>query len=166
MSTATITVGAALDSALRREFSNASIRLRPETRMTDVIASLSKMGVVAELQDDVLVLRQERTQMHTTLALRTWAKMKEHEQFIVVEGQHPYQWSREKKIEFLRTHSDDEYRALIQQPVLDSGVKVLDANMSREDYDRLTTKEKVLFVKTFGEAGVRRVMSKPRKAAK
>jgi len=167
MPAATIGVGAQLDSALRRAFSDASIRLKPDTRMTDVVEALGAMGVTAELEDgNILMLRQGTTELHTVKALRNFVAMPQHEKFIVVEGQHPYTWSLQKKVEYLRTHTAEEYRTLCQSPVLEAGVRVLDANMSREDYDNLTTKEKVQFIREFGAGGVRLVMSKPRKATK
>lgn len=164
MTTATIGTTGALDNALRRAFSDASIRLQPDCRMTDVCAALQTMGVIAELQDNVLVLRQDTTELHTTKALRSFAAMPQHERFIVKQGQHPSTWTRQQKVEYLKTHSDDDYRRLIQSPVLQSGVRTLDANMSREDYEQLTRAEKVAFVREFGPEGISRVMSKPRKA--
>ena len=165
MSTATITVGAGLDSALRREFSNASIRLAPDARMTDIIAALQSMGVTASLTDGVVVLDQAGTQMHTTLALRNFAKMPQHERFIVKQGQHPRTWTTKEKSEYISKNGLEKYEQLISGPVLDAGVRVLDANMDRQSYENLTTRERVQFIREFGEEGVRRVMSKPRKAA-
>jgi hypothetical protein len=151
---------AQIDSALRRGFSEASVRVHPDTKMTDIVAALATMDIVTEIQDDTLVLRQDRTMMHTVLALRNFAKQPEHAAFFVQDGAHPSTWSTAKKIEYLSTHSDDEYRALIQSPVLEAGVRVLDPNMSKADYLNLTRLEKTRFISEYGPDAVSRVMGK------
>jgi hypothetical protein len=118
------------------------------------------MGVTVEIEDGVLVLRQGATEMHTVKALRGFAQRPEHAKFFVIAGQHPSSWSSKQKVEFLASHSDDEYRALIQTAVLDAGVKVLDPNMSRADYQNLTRKEKVQFIREFGDGAVGRILGK------
>ena len=150
----------AIDSAIRRGFSEASVRVAPETRITDIVAALGTMGVTAEIQDGVLVLAQSGTEMHTVKALRNFAARPENTKFFVQEGQHPSQWSTKKKIEFLSTHSDDEYRRLVQSPVLEAGVRTLDPNMSKGDYLNLTRKEKMQFIAEFGSDAVGHVLGK------
>ena len=151
---------AAIDSALRRGFSEASVRLHPDTRITDVVAALAAMGITTEVQDGCLVLRQDQTMLHTTMSLRNFAKRPEHSKFFVQEGAHPSQWSTQKKVEFLSTHSDDDYRALVQSPVLEAGVRVLDPNMSKSAYKNLTRKEKIAFLAEYGEIAAGRILAK------
>ena len=78
----------------------------------------------------------------------------------VIDGAHPSQWSKERKIEYLSTHTDEQYRALIQSPVLDAGVKTMDPNMSRKDYSNLTRSEKIAFLREFGSDAASRIMQK------
>lgn len=151
---------AAIDAALRRGFSEASVRVAPTTKMTDIVAALAAMGIITEIQDGTLVLRQDQTMMHTVLSLRNFAKMPEHAKFFVQDGAHPSTWSMAKKIEYLSEHSDDEYRALVQSPVLEAGIRVLDPNLSKTDYLNLTRQEKVQFVAAYGADAVGRAMSK------
>jgi len=160
MSAATIGVTAGIDSALRRAFSEASVRVAPDTRMTDIIAALTALGITATIEDAVLVLRQGETNFNTSLALRNFAKRPEHAKFFVSEGAHPKAWSDKKKIEYLRTHTDAEYRALLQSPVLEAGVKVLDPNMSRKDYEGLTRAERIAFISEFGSDAVGLIFQK------
>jgi hypothetical protein len=157
---ATIAVSASVDSALRRAFSEASVRLQPDCKMTDVIDALKAMGIGVEVQDGVLVLQQGSTSFNTSLALRNFSKRPENVAFFVVDGAHPSQWSKERKIEYLRTHTDEQYRALIQSPVLDAGVKTMDPNMSRADYSNLTRSEKIAFLREFGSDAASRIMQK------
>lgn len=157
---ATVGVSSSIDSALRRAFSEASVRLQPETKISDVVAALGTMGIGVEVQDGVLVLQQGSTSFNTALALRNFAKRPEHENFFVQDGAHPSQWSKEKKIEFLRTHTDEEYRTMIQSPVLEAGVKTMDPNMSRADYKNLTRAEKIAFLREFGSDAAARIMQK------
>jgi hypothetical protein len=160
MPTATISITASVDSALRKAFSEASVRLLPETQMSAIITGLENMGVKVSVEDGLLVLAQGETVMHTGKALRTLATKPEFKRFFVQEGQHPAQWSTEKKIEYLRTHSDEEYRTLIQSPVLESGIRTMDPNMSRKDYGQLTRSERMAFIREFGDDAVRRIFQK------
>jgi len=156
-------ITAQVDSALRRGFSEASVRLDPETRITDVLASLETLGITATIQDGVLLLAQGQTQMNTSLALRSFSQRPEFAKFFVQEGQHPYQWSKEKKLDYLSKHSAEEYRALVQRPVLEAGLKVLDPNMSRKDYESLTRQERIQFIREYGANAVSNVMAKAAK---
>jgi hypothetical protein len=160
MSAATLGTTAAVDAALRRGFSEASVRVAPEARMTDIVAALGAMGVTVELQDGVLVLAQSGTEMHTTKALRNFSQRPEHANFFVQEGAHPSQWSTKKKVEFLSAHTDDEYRALVQSPVLEAGIRVLDPNMAKADYLNLTRAERVRFITEYGDDAVRHILGK------
>lgn len=155
-----IGTSAAIDSALRRGFSEASVRLQPDTRMTDVIAALGTIGVTVEVQDGVLVLAQGSTMMNTALALRNFAARPEHTKFFVQHNNDPRKWTLKEKAEYLNDHTVDEYQRLCTGPVLDAGIKTLDANMSRADYAQLTRAEKSAFISEFGIAGVESVMGK------
>ena len=160
MSAATFGTTGAIDSALRRGFSEASVRVAPATKISDVVAALGAMGVTVELQDNVLVMAQSGTEMHTVKALRSFAARPEHTKFFVIDGAHPAQWSREKKIEFLSTHTDDEFRALVQTPVLQAGIRTMDSNMSKSDYLQLTRQEKIAFIGEYGPDAVGRIVGK------
>lgn len=157
---ATIAVSASVDSALRRAFSEASVRLQPTALMSSVIAALEGLGIKVEITDGVLCLSQGATQMNTSLALRNFAKRPEFAGFFVIDGAHPSQWSTERKIEYLRTHSDEDFRNLLQQPVLESGIRALDPNMSRKDYANLTRAERMAFIREFSDDAVRRIYQK------
>jgi len=157
---ATISISSSIDSALRMAFSQASVRVKPETLMSSVIAALQGLGIKVEITDGVLCLAQGETQMNTSLALRNFSKKPEYAAFFVIEGQHPAQWSREKKIEFLRNHSDEEYRKLVQEPVLAPNVSCLDPNMPASQYKLLTRQEKMQFISAFGESAVRRLFER------
>lgn len=149
---------ARIDSVLRRAFSEASVRLRPDAKVTDIVEALKLMGIAVEVQDGVLVLQQGATSFNTSLALRNFAKRPEHEKFFVQEGAHPSQWSTERKIEFLRTHSDEEFRNLLQTPVLNAGIRTMDPNMSRKDYSNLTRAEKIMFIREYGADAARHIV--------
>lgn len=160
MSSAVIGVSSSIDGALRRAFSEASVRVHPDARMTDIIAALTALGIIVSIEDGVLVMSQGATQMNTSLALRNFSKRPENAAYFVLANAHPKTWSHEQKIAYLRTHSEAEYRALFQQPVLEAGVKVLDPNMARKDYEGLTRKEKISFISEFGIDAVSRIMRK------
>lgn len=162
MSTATLGVSRSIDGAVRRAFSEASVRVHPDARMTDIIAALTALGVTVEITDGVLVLRQGETQMNTTLALRNFSKRPESEKFFVLAGAHPKTWSHEQKVAYLRTHSESEYRALIQAPVLEAGIRTMDPNMSKSDYMQLTRGEKIQFIREFGDGAVSKIFQKAR----
>lgn len=157
---ATIAVSASVDSALRMAFSQASVRVKPETLMSSVIAALEGLGLTVKVEDGVLCMTQGATEMNPILALRNFSKKPEFQQFFVQEGQHPSQWSKEKKIAFLRDHTDEEYRALLQSPVLESGLRVLDPNMPASQYKLLTRQEKMQFISAFGESAVRKIFER------
>ena len=159
MSTVLGTTGA-IDSALRRAFSEASVRVAPDARTTDIIAALAALGVTATVQDGVLILAQGETTMHTVLALRGFASKPENAKFFVVAGQHPATWSRRQKVEYLASHSDEDYRRLIQTPALEAGVRVLDPNMSKSEYALLTRAERVSFIREFGDGAVSHILGK------
>ena len=149
------------DSALRRAFSDASVRLQPTTRITDIVAALETLGVTATVEDGLLVLKQGSTEMSTNRALRYFAARPEHSSFFVLTTADPKTWTVGQKTEYLRTHSAEEFGRLCLQPVLDAGIKTLDANMSRADYSKLTRAEKQAFIREYGDEGVSRVFGKP-----
>ena len=158
----TTSIGATktVDSALRRAFSEASIRIHPDTRMTDVIESLTALGIAVTIQDGVLVLSQDTTTFNTSLALRNFAYKPGNEQYFILETHDPKSWTNERKIAFLKTHTVEEYGRLCSQPVIEAGIRVLDANMSRADYENLTRTEKVAFISEFGADAVSRILRK------
>lgn len=160
MSAAAIGVSGAIDSALRRGFSEASVRLQPEAKISDIVTGLSTLGVTVTVEDGLLTLRQGDTEMVPAKALRTLTTKPEFQKFFVVDGQHPSTWSTRTKIEYLRTHSDDDFRRLIQAPVLEAGVRVLDPNMEKSAYLALTRKEKMQFISEYGDEAVRQIMRK------
>jgi len=157
---ATIAVAAGVDSALRRAFSEASVRLQPNAMMSDIIEALKVMGIGVEVQDGVLVLQQGSTSFNTSLSLRNFSKRPEHAKFFVLENDHPKTWTPASKMKYIAEHGDDAYRTLWQSPVLESGVRVLDANMSKKDYMGLTRAEKLQFIKEFGDTTVQRIFQK------
>jgi hypothetical protein len=158
MSTATIGITAQIDTAMRRAFSEASVRLHPDCRITDIVEALRVLGISAEITDGVLVLAQGSTQMNFSLALRNFANRPEHARLFILENAHPSTWTQAHKVEFMRTHSDLEYGTLLHQPVLEAGIRVLDPNMSRTDYKNLTRAEKMAFIREFGSDAAGRIM--------
>jgi hypothetical protein len=131
--------------------------------MTDIIGALKVMGIEVGLTDGVLTLQQGTTQFNTSLALRNFSARPEHAKFFVLETADPKTWTLAKKAAFLRTHTADEYAKLCRGPVLEAGIKVLDCNMSRSDYENLTRPEKVAFLSEFGDEAARRIMGQKAK---
>ena len=160
MSTATLGVTAGVDSALRRAFSEASVRLQPEARLSELITALEALGIAVEITDGVLVLRQGDTMMHTALALRSLVAKPEFKKFFVYSTDDPKTWTLAEKQNYIRQNGADAYGKLLAKPVLDAGIKTLDPNMSKSDYLNLTTKEKVVFCREYGDEAVRKVMRK------
>lgn len=157
---ATIGISSSVDSALRKGFSEASVRPKPDAQMSALVAALENMGVTVSVEDGLLVLAQGATTMHTGKALRTLATKPEFKDFFVQEGQHPSTWTTEKKIEYLRAHSDTEYGKLCATPVLESGLRTLDPNMSKTDYENLTRAERIQFIREYGSDAVGRIHQK------
>ena len=98
--------------------------------------------------------------MHTGKALRSLATRAEFKDFFVQEGAHPSTWTQQKKIEFLRTHTEEEYRAALQAPVLEAGLKTMDPNMTRTAYENLTRAERMAFIREYGSNAVGRIFQK------
>jgi hypothetical protein len=157
---ATIAVTASLDSALRRAFSEASVRLQPDALMSSVIAALEGLGIKVEITDGILCMSQGQTQMNTALALRNFAKRPEYAAFFVLEGSHPKTWTVERRMKYIAENGDDKYRTLWQSPVLQQGLRVLDPNMSRADYSNLTRSEKIAFLREYGSDAAANIMRK------
>jgi hypothetical protein len=157
---ATIAVTASVDSALRRAFSEASVRLQPDALMSSLIAALEGLGIKVEITDGVLCLSQGATQFNTSLALRNFAKKPEYAAFFVLENDHPKTWTPEHKMRYIAENGDDKYRTLWQSPVLESGVRVLDPNMSKTDYENLTRAERIAFIREYGSDAVGRIHQK------
>lgn len=157
---ATIAVSASADSALRRAFSEASVRLQPTALMSSVIAALEGLGIKVEITDGVLCLSQGATQFNTSLALRNFAKKPEYAAFFVLENDHPKTWTPEHKMRYIAENGDDKYRTLWQSPVLEAGIRTMDPNMSRKDYGNLTRQEKIAFLREFGSDAASAIMKK------
>lgn len=157
---ATIAVSATVDSALRRAFSEASVRLQPDCKMTDVIEALKAMGIGVEVQDGVLVLQQGSTSFNTSLALRNFAQRAEFSAFFVLETIDPKTWTNVRKMAFVAEHGSDAYGKLCSTPVIEAGIKVLDANMSKTHYANLTRAERIAFIREYGSDAVSRIHQK------
>jgi hypothetical protein len=148
-----------LDSALRRAFSDASIRVRPETKMTDVLHALEALGVSAAVEDGILVLTQGQTEMNPPKALKNFAHREGNENFFILETVDPKTWTNAKRIAYIREHGSEAYGKICREPVLAPAVRVLDPRMSKADYTQLTRQEKINFVREYGEDAVRRIFS-------
>jgi hypothetical protein len=157
---AAIAVTASVDLALRRAFSEASVRLQPTALMSSVIAALQGMGIEVAITDNILVMRQGQTEFNTSLALRNFSKRPEFAAFFVLENDHPKTWTDEHKIKYIAEHGDEKYRTLWQSPVLESGVRVLDPNMPFSDYENLTRSERIAFIREYGSDAVGRIHQK------
>lgn len=155
---ATIAVTASVDSALRRAFSEASVRLQPDALMSSLIAALEGLGIKVEITDGILCMSQGQTQMNTALALRNFSKRPEYAQFFVLENDHPKTWTVQRRMKYIAENGDAKYRALWQAPALEAGIKVLDPNMSRADYSNLTRQEKIAFLREYGSDAASRIM--------
>jgi len=108
---ATIAVSASLDSALRKGFSEASVRVRPDTQMSAIVAALENMGLTVAIQDGTLVMSQGSTTMHTTLALRSLTTKPEFKDFFVLETSDPKTWTNERKMAFIRENGQDAWES-------------------------------------------------------
>ena len=155
---ATIGTPAELDRILRKNFSDCGIRVAPDARMTDVLESFKSLGVSVAVEDGLLVLSQGSTVFHTGQALKGFAAKTENARFFVLQSGDPRRWDVSQKVDYLRTHSDSDYRRLIQQGSITVGIGAMDANMCRSDYLKLTTQEKLAFIAEFGADAVGHVM--------
>lgn len=160
MSTATIGVTAGVDSAMRRGFSEASVRLQPEAKISEIITALGTLGVTAAVEDGLLILRQDTTELHTHKALRSFAARPEFAKFFVLSSDDPKTWTVAEKTKFIRQFGADAYGKRCAAPVLEAGIRTLDPNMSRTEYLKLTTRERIAFIREFGDDAVRKVMQK------
>lgn len=160
MSQATIGVTGAVDTALRRAFSEASVRVKDDTKLSDVLAAMKTLGIECTVEDGLLMLKQGDTELHTHKALRNFSKRPECARFFVLATDDPRTWTMQQRIEFVRLHGADAYGKLLVKPVLDGGIRTLDPNMSRTDYLNLTLKEKTLFLREYGDEAARNIMRK------
>jgi hypothetical protein len=151
---------AQLDSALRRGFSEVGARPKPETKMTDVIAGLNSLGVTAEMDAGLLILKQGDTVFNSGLCLRGLAARAEFAHLFVTHADNPHNWTTEMKMQFIREHGADAWARKANGPVLTPTVGVLDQNMSYADYQNLTRQERVAFIREFGDLAVSRIMQK------
>ena len=152
-----ITVGAQLDSALRRGFSEVSARPKPETTMSEVVAALGTLGVTATMDDGLLILKQGDTVFHTGQCLRGFAARPEFMKLFVTENDNTRVWTNEMKMQYIREHGADQWARKANTQALEPAVKVLDRNMSAKDYENLTRKERVAFIAEFGADAVSRI---------
>jgi len=157
---AAIAVSAAVDTALRKGFSEASVRLKPDTKISDIVKALEALGLTVAIQDGTLVMSQGSTTMHTTLALRSLTAKPEFAPFFVLETLDPKTWTNARKMAYVTEHGSDAFGKLCSQPVVEAGIKVLDANMGRADYSNLTRSEKLQFIREYGDAAVQRIFQK------
>lgn len=160
MAEVAIGVEAAVDLALRRAFSEASVRLQPDTLISDLIKALGTLHVRCDIEDGLLILKQDDTELHTHKALRSFSQRPEFQKFFIIETDDPKTWTQERKLKYIREHGDLAYGKLCASPVLEAGIRTLDPNMSKTDYLNLTTKERVLFIRTYGDKAVSAIMRK------
>jgi hypothetical protein len=157
---ATIGTPAELDRILRKSFSDCGIRVAPDTRMTDVLETFRAIGITVAVEDGFLVLSQGSTVFHTAQALKGFATKPENAKFFVLQSGDPKSWTTEQKVAYLKTHSDSDFRRLIQQGPITPNVGAMDANMNRGDYLKLTRPEKMAFIAEFTDSAVAKIMSK------
>jgi hypothetical protein len=155
-----IKVSAALDAALRRAFSDAGVRVAPSATMTEVVSRFNALGISCEVQDGVLVLSQDTRQFNVALACKGFAAKPENAALFVTEQTSTREWNGKQKSAYIAAHGYEAWEAKLNAPQLDPGVKVLDANMSRKDYENLTRSERVRFIDAFGYGAVRVIMGK------
>lgn len=155
-----IKVTAALDAALRRAFSEAGVRVAPSGTMTAVVAAFNGMGISAEVQDGCLVLKQDTREFNVALACKAFAAKPENAALFVTEQNPASEWTGKQKSDFIAQHGYDAWQRKISGPRLAPGVKVLDQNMSRKDYESLTRAERVQFISAFGAGAVAHIMGK------
>ena len=157
---ATIGIAASVDNALRRAFSEASVRLKPETKISDIVKALEALGLTVAIQDGILVMSQGSTTMHTTLALRSLTTKPEFAPFFVLETLDPKTWTNARKMAYVTEHGSDAYGKLCSAPVIEAGIKVLDPNMTLTDYENLTRAERIAFIREYGSDAVGRIHQK------
>ena len=128
--------------------------------MSSVIAALQGMGIEVRIHGQLgLVMSQGQTQFNTSLALRNFSKRPENAAFFVLENDHPSTWT-EHKIKFIAQNGDEKYRTLWQSPVLEAGVRTMDPNMTKTDYENLTRAERIAFIREYGSDAVGRIHQK------
>jgi hypothetical protein len=157
-----IKVTAHLDVALRRAFSDAGVRVRPETTMTQVVAGFNALGISVEAQDGVLVLKQDTREFNTVIACRSFASKPEHSGLFVTAQSNPKEWNAQEKSAYISKNGYAAFEQLVTGKQLDASVKVLDANMSRKDYENLTRKERCAFIAEYGAGAVSVIMGRKR----
>jgi hypothetical protein len=92
-----IKVTSALDSALRRAFSEAGVRVAPHATMTEVVSKFNALGISCEVQDGVLVLSQDTRQFNVALACKAFAAKPENAALFVTERNDPREWNGKQK---------------------------------------------------------------------
>jgi hypothetical protein len=158
-----IVSNAQLDSLLRRGFSEAGARPKPETTMTQVIEALTTLGVTASVDDGLLILKRDNTVFHTGQCLRGFVARPEFAKFFVTEADDPRNWTNAMKMQFIKEFGADAWARKSNSTALAPTVKVLDVNMSKADYENLTRSERVQFIKEFGADAVSRIFIGKRK---
>jgi len=155
-----IKVTAALDSALRRAFSDAGVRVAPSATMTDVVARFNAMGISCEVESGCLVLLQDSRQFNVALACKAFSAKPENASLFITENTDTGEWTQKQKSEFISKHGYEAWHARVTGPQLEAGVRVLDANMEKRDYLSLTRSEKMNFINEFGYGAVTAIMGR------
>jgi hypothetical protein len=142
----TVTITPALDLALRQAIAQCRLRLTPLARSSEIITRLETFGVTASLNLGMLELSQNGAPVNTVTVITSLAQ-KAPEFFITATGD-PKTWTREQKVEFLRTHSDLEYQMLCTGKQQRADV-ALDPQMTVEEWRMLDWQSKNLMIKTY-----------------
>jgi hypothetical protein len=142
----TVTITPALDLALRQAIAQCRLRLTPLARSSEIITRLETFGVTASLNLGMLELSQNGAPVNTVTVITSLAQ-KAPEFFITATGD-PKTWTREQKVEFLRTHSDLEYQMLYTGKQQRADV-ALDPQMTVEEWRTLDWQSKNLMIKTY-----------------
>jgi hypothetical protein len=142
----TVTITPALDLALRQAIAQCRLRLTPLARSSEIITRLETFGITASLNLGMLELSQNGAPVNTVTVITSLAQ-KAPEFFITATGD-PKTWTREQKVEFLRTHSDLEYQMLYTGKQQRADV-ALDPQMTVEEWRTLDWQSKNLMIKTY-----------------
>lgn len=142
----TVTITPALDLALRQAIAQCRLRLTPLARSSEIITRLETFGITASLNLGMLELSQNGAPVNTVTVLTSLAQ-KAPEFFITATGD-PKTWTREQKIDYLRTHSAEEYEMLCAGKQQRADV-ALDPQMTVEEWRTLDWQSKNLMIKTY-----------------
>jgi len=143
----TVTISPALDLALRQAIAQCRLRLTPQARSSEIIARLESFGVTASLNLGMLELSQNGAPVNTVTVLTSLAT-KAPEFFISADNGNPKTWNREQKVEYLKTHSYQEYELLCSGTQQRADV-ALDPQMTAEEWHTLDWQSKNLMMQTY-----------------